>query len=181
MSTSYWPETAAVETPLGPCDKVWATSETHIGMSGTFTINRVSYRVRLDLHLRDGAWQEGDKDDWSARFHALMVDREWDYPGGKPRPATSTSARTKAHDTLVPWLTAFAVGEGAEILRTAGVKDRERKIESARAKVEKLRAEIAAAQADLAELERHEQTLEDRGPELQGDDLDVHHEEHDPA
>lgn len=52
-----------LETPLGPASEVWATSERHIGMRGAFTINRVEYDVRLDLHYRDGEWQEGYEDE----------------------------------------------------------------------------------------------------------------------
>lgn len=142
-----------IETPLGLADEVWATSATHIGLRGTFVINRVSYRVRLDLHYRDGMWQRGDKDDWSAIWHALMIDREWDYPGGKPRPDTSASAREKA-EVLVPWLASYAEGDGAEIVRQAGIKHHEQEIESARAQIAKLEAEIEDAREALAELER---------------------------
>ncbi len=151
--SKYFPTVSTVETPLGPCEEIWATSATHIGLRGTFTINRVLYRIRLDLHLRDGVWQEGDKDDWSTRFHALMIDREWDYPGGKPRPDTSPSARTKARDALVPWLAAYATGDGAEIVRQAGIEAHAREIESKRSQIEKLRAEIEAAEHELAALE----------------------------
>ena len=63
--SEYFPSIEGVDTPLGPSETIWATSETHIGMRGTFTINRVAYRVRLYLHYRDGIWQRGDKDDWS--------------------------------------------------------------------------------------------------------------------
>lgn len=147
-----FPKHQNIETPLGPADEVWATSETHIGMRGTFTINRVSYRVRLDLHYRDDEWQRGDKDDWSAKYHALMIDREWDYPGGKARPETSSSARTKAADALVPWLAEYAVTDGAEMVRKAGADDRARKIESAHSKIAKLRAEIEQAERELVEL-----------------------------
>src|SRR4051794_27501714 len=112
---THFPHVENVDTPLGPAEDVWATSDTHIGMRGTFTINRVAYRIRLDLHLRDGVWQEGDKDDYSARFHALMINRV-DY--GRD---ASASAREKARNALVPWLAAFAVNEGAEIVRNAGV------------------------------------------------------------
>lgn len=144
-----FPATENVETPLGPCESVWATSETHIGMRGTFEINRVAYRVRLDLQFRDGEWKRGSKDgDWSSYWHALMVDRaDWN---GKP---ASDSARKKAEAALVPWLAAYAVGEGAEMVRKAGTEDKQRKIESARAKIESLRAEIEQAEQDLAALE----------------------------
>ena len=48
-----FPKIEGAETPFGPSEEVWATSETHIGMRGTFTINRVDYRVRLDDRLLD--------------------------------------------------------------------------------------------------------------------------------
>ena len=150
-----FPKIEGVETPFGPAEEVWATSATHIGMRGTFTINRVDYRVRLDLHLRDGKWQPGDKDDWSAKFHALMIDRDWDWSRGK-RPDTSDSARGKARDVLIPWLAAYAVGDGAEMVRTAGVEHHEQEIKSAREKIAKLEAEIADARAALAALEEGE-------------------------
>lgn len=149
----HFPSIETVETPLGPCEEIWATSATHIGLRGTFTINRVSYRVRLDLHLRDGVWQEGDKDDWSAKFHALMIDREWDYPNGKPRPDTSTSARGKARDALVPWLAAYAIGDGAELVREAGIRHHQSNIDATRAQIEELRVKLAAAEQELAQME----------------------------
>lgn len=148
-----FPEITEVETPLGPAEKVWATSATHIGMNGTFTINRVDYRIRLDLHLRDGVWQRGDKDDWSAKYHALMIDRVWDYPGGKQRPDTSPSARKKAEEALVPWLAAYATGDGAEMVRQAGVHRHEVDIASKRQEIAKLEAEITEAREALASLE----------------------------
>lgn len=147
------PKVNDVETPLGVSEEIWATSGTHIGMRGTFEINRVRYRVRLDLHYRDGIWQRGDKDDWSAKFHALMVDREWDYPGGKARPDTSQSARTKA-EALVTWLAEYASeGVGAEIVRLAGVQRHEQAIESARLQIAKLEADVIEAREALAILE----------------------------
>lgn len=146
-----FPKLENVETPLGTADEVWATSSTHVGMRGTFEINRNRYRVRLDLHYRGGEWQRGDKDDWSAVYHALMVDREWDYPGGKKRPDTSDSARKKA-ETLVAWLAAFAVGDGAEIIRAAGIDAHAAAIASKEAQIAKLTAEIAEATRELAEL-----------------------------
>ena len=148
-----FPEIEAVETPFGPAESVWATSETHIGMRGTFTINRVDYRVRLDLHFREGEWQPGDKDDWSAKFHALMIDRVWNYPGGKQRPETSSSARTKAREVLIPWLAAFAVGDGAELVRLAGVQHHQGEIASKRQEIAKLENELADARVALATLE----------------------------
>lgn len=150
---SHFPHREAVETPLGPCESIWATSATHIGLRGVFTINRVDYSVRLDLHLRDGVWQEGDKNDWSSIWHALMIDREWNYPGGKARPDTSASARTKAREALVPFLAAYAVGDGADIVRLAGIQRHAETIESKRATIEKLRAEIDTAERELAQLE----------------------------
>ena len=149
----YFPSVESVETPLGPAEEIWATSATHIGMRGTFTINRVAYSVRLDLHYRDGEWQRGSKDDWSSIWHALMIDRaEWDWTKGT-RPAASASAREKA-EVLVPWLAAFAAGDGAEIVREAGVADHTRKIESKREQIEKLRGEIEQAEQELAALEQ---------------------------
>ena len=147
-----FPKTTEVETPLGPAESVWATSATHIGMRGVFEINRVRYRIRLDLHYRDGMWQRGDKDDWSAIWHALMIDREWSYPGGKPRPDTSPSARKKA-EVLVGWLADYASGDGAEIVRLAGVKHHEQAIESAQARIAALENEIAQAREALVLLE----------------------------
>jgi len=148
-----FPKIEGAETPFGPSEEVWATSATHIGMRGTFTINRVDYRVRLDLHLRDGKWQPGDKDDWSAVYHALMIDRVWDYPGGKQRPDTSSSARNKARDALVPWLAAFAVGDGAEMVHAAGVHRLQVDISSKRQEIVKLENELADARVALAKLE----------------------------
>lgn len=148
-----FPEIENIETPLGPADSVWATSDTHIGVRGTFEINRVRYRVRLDLHFRDGEWKRGDKDDFSAVWHALMIDREWDYPNGKARPETSTSAREKA-EILVPWLAAYATGDGAEMVRTAGAAAHAAKIASKENEIAKLAAEIEEAQNALAELRK---------------------------
>jgi hypothetical protein len=147
-----FPKVENIETPLGVAEEIWATSDTHIGMRGTFTINRVAYRVRLDLHYRDGAWQRGDKDDFSAVWHALMIDREWSYPGGKARPETSSSARTKAQDALVPWLAAYAAGDGTELVRTAGIDAHAAKIASKEEQIAKLIAEVAEAQRELAAL-----------------------------
>lgn len=143
----HFPHVENVETPLGPAEDVWATSSTHIGMRGTFTINRVAYRIRLDLHLRDGVWQEGDKDDFSARFHALMINR-----ADHGRDASS-SARDKARSAFVPWLTAFAQDEGAEIVRAAGIAHAEQAIESKRETIAKLRNDIEQAERELAALE----------------------------
>lgn len=150
--SNHFPNVENVETPLGPAEDIWATSATHIGMRGTFTINRVRYRVRLDLHLRDGVWQKGYKDDWSTIWHALMLDRDdWDWTKGRA-PDPSAAARTKADEALVPWLAAFAVGDGAEIVRAAGVKKHENDIHAKRQEIEKLRAEIETAENDLAAL-----------------------------
>jgi hypothetical protein len=149
----HFPHVENVETPLGPAEDIWATSDTHIGMRGTFTVNRVDYRIRLDLHYRDGIWQKGDKDDWSAIHHALMIDRVWDYPNGKKRPDTSSAAREKADAALVPWLAAFAQGEGAEIVRAAGIAHAEQTIASKRETIAKLRNDIEQAERELAALE----------------------------
>jgi len=149
---SHFPEIENVESPLGPVESIWATSATHIGMRGTFTINRVSYNVRLDLHYRDGIWQRGYQGEWSDVYHALMIDRDWDWSKGS-RPEPSQSAREKAVDALVPWLAAFAENEGAEIIRQAGIKRHAQDIASKQEQIEKLRAEMATAEAELAFLQ----------------------------
>lgn len=154
VRTSSFPEVADIETPLGIAEYVWATSATHIGMRGTFTINRVNYSIRLDLHLREGVWQPGDKDDWSSKWNALMISRDWDYSKPGRRPDPSSAARTKAWDTLVPWLAELATGDAAEMVRAAGVLDQERKIAAKQAEIEKLKAEIEQAEQELAALQQ---------------------------
>lgn len=154
-----FPSIEGVDTPIGPCETVWATSDTHIGMSGTFTVNGVAIRTRLDLHYVNGEWQRGYvKDggteiDWSSRFHALMTDRADDFsPPDYKKKDVSASARGKIEAALVPWLAEYATGEGAEIVRAAGEDAQRAKIASARQKIEDLRAEIASAEAELERL-----------------------------
>ncbi len=150
--SSHFPHVPLVPTPLGLADEVWATSDTHIGVRGVFEVNRCPYRVRLDLHFRDGKWQRGYNDKWETAWHSRMIDRDDSYADGKGKIETSSSARKKVENALVPWLVEYATGDGAEIVSAAGVTSHEKKIEAAKAAIVKLSEEIATAEAELASL-----------------------------
>lgn len=120
----HFPEEKFVKTPLGAADQIWATSDTHIGLSGTFYVHRVDYRVRIDMRFRDGEWQLGEEDTHTSRWNAILISRDWDYARGR-RLDPSPAARKKILDTLVPWLIAFAQNEGAQMIKEAGDQKRE--------------------------------------------------------
>jgi len=54
---------------------------------------------------------------------------------------------------LIPWLAAFAVGDGAELVRLAGVQHHQGEIASKRQEIAKLENELADARVALATLE----------------------------
>lgn len=129
---------------------VWATSSKHIGASThDAQINGVRYSVRLDLHLRDGEWQRGDKDDWQAVYHALLI-RRVEPKTGTYNTDASDSARHKAEQIFIPWLIEVAEStEGRELLVEAeGVA-----IAHELDKVKREQAELSARAVELAERE----------------------------
>lgn len=122
----HFPEAKTIETPLGIAEQIWATTDKHIGLSGTFEVNRVPYRVRIDLHFRDGEWKLGHDDTNSSAWNSVMISRDnWDYLKGRC-PDPSSAARKKITGTLVPWLVDFAKGTGAQMITDAGVAKREK-------------------------------------------------------
>lgn len=132
---SYHPERDDVESPLGPM-RVWTTSGTHIGASGTVTVNRVECRVRLDLQLRDGEWQRGylgndGRVNWSSVHGALMVDRVDSWRNGRYDSSVSPSARKKVEEALVSWLAEYAVGDGADLVAAGERKAADAEYEAA--------------------------------------------------
>jgi hypothetical protein len=96
---------------------VWATSSKHIGASThDAQINGVRYSIRLDLHLRDGEWQRGYKDDWRTVYHALLI-RRVEPKTGTYNTDASDSARRKAERIFIPWLIEVAEStEGHDLL-----------------------------------------------------------------